>query len=74
MQARLSPEPDPTAVVWSTRSALLERLVVTGYGTALATIGALVLASAWPARAARIAAAVALVSTAAVVVQTVVAP
>jgi hypothetical protein len=47
--ARVDPEPDPVAVVWSEHSPSLTRLMLTLYVTAAIVVGAIALVRARPA-------------------------
>lgn len=49
--ARVDPEADPVAVVWSEHSPAITRFMITLYGTGALTAGAIAIARAFPARA-----------------------
>lgn len=71
LEARISPEHDPAAMIWAEHSAMHSRLLVTGYVTAVATLGTLALARATPRHAPHVVAAFALLSALALAAQTV---
>jgi hypothetical protein len=74
IEARVSPEQDPAAVISSEHSALLTRLTVTAFVTLLAAAGTVSLAGAMPAHAPRVVGALAMLGALAALAQAVVLP
>jgi hypothetical protein len=70
VQHRLSPEPDPGAVIWAEQSATLTRFTVTAFVSSMLLFAMLGVARRMPSALPRTTIGLAFASTAAIVVQT----